>query len=141
MYVQVHGHKRKGLCQVWNIFLILGLLKSSNSEGNQLGVIRPAYMSLPSPNIPCTEDEKKKELEEQSWQNWHTSCETEGEDQESSINLLERRGALVPPKMLLGNGDRSGRESSCSRYKLPFSLGWSSFISLNRSLITQANIS
>ena len=89
-------------------------MSNNACNGSQLGVIRPAYMSLPSPNIPCAEDEKKKDLEEQSWQNWNTSYEIDGEDQEASINLLERRGALVPPKML-GNGERSGRDSSCSR--------------------------
>ena len=95
--------------------LTSGLMNSNNCDGSQLGVIRPAYMSLPSPNIPCAEDEKKKGMEAQGWHNWNTSYETEGEDQETSINLLERRGALVPPKMVLGSGDRSGRESSCSR--------------------------
>ena len=89
-------------------------MTSTTCDGSQLGVIRPAYMSLPSPNIPCAEDEKKKGMEEQGWHNWNAGYDAEGEDQETSSTLQERRGALVPPKMI-GSGERSGRESSCSR--------------------------
>ena len=91
-------------------------MSSATCDSSQLGVIRPAYMSLPSPNIPSAEDEKKKGLEEPYWHNWNTGgYETVGEDQETSSTLHERRGALVPPKMRIGSEERSGRESSCSR--------------------------
>ena len=87
-------------------------MNTNTCDGSNLGVIRHAYMSLPSPNISCEEDEKKRK---KSWQDRNTGNETEGEDQESSVNLQARRGALVPPKTVLGNDDRSGRESSCSK--------------------------
>ena len=89
-------------------------MASTACDSSQLGVIRPAYMSLPSPNIHSAEDEKKKVMEDQAWQSWNTGYETEGEEGETSSTLLERRGALVPPKMGMG-GVTSGRESSCSR--------------------------
>ena len=59
-------------------------MTSTNCDGSQLGVSRPAYMSLPSPNIPCAEDEKKKGMEEQGWHNWNSGYDAEGEDQETS---------------------------------------------------------
>ena len=92
------------------------MASSTTCDSGQLGVIRPAYMSLPSPNIPSTEDEKQKGAEGLSWHNWNTGgYDTVGEDQETSSTLQERRGALVPPKMGMASEERSGRESSCSR--------------------------
>ena len=96
------------------------------SSSDQLAVMRPAYMSLPSPNITCPEEEQEKQMLEDphSWSVWNTSCELEEDSADGAVSLpLERRGALVPPKIDLSGtsssgSERTGRESSCSSYSL-----------------------
>ena len=94
------------------------------SSSDQLAVMRPAYMSLPSPNITCPDETGEQDMLKQdnvhSWTVWNTSCDIddglEG-DQAGAVALpLERRGALVPPKIDLSG--RTGRESSCSSYSI-----------------------
>ena len=71
---------------------------------------------------------------QQSWLAWNTSCDLEDESEGAVGQSLERRGALVPPKIdIRGSegargsregaeqgeqGGRPGRESSASSYSL-----------------------
>ena len=99
-------------------YITPGLMTSSTE---QLAVMRPAYMSLPSPNITCGEESKTGGCQEvgQPWPGWSPPGPESQEVEEEGGEVadvgdgavggmaLERRGALVP--------QRSGRESSCSR--------------------------
>ena len=48
------------MCHIFYLIIIEGIMGSS---GDHLAVMRPAYMSLPSPNITCPEEEQSRQME------------------------------------------------------------------------------
>merc|ERR1719370_2081778 len=88
--------------------LVTGMPSDSSSS---LGVTRPAYMSLPSPNMPCpAEQAEQRPLSRGPGED--TGGDPVEADMETALNLLERRGALVPPKINLSQASTGGRDSA-----------------------------